>query len=75
MTIPRDPAASDPDDYVASPCIRICQMDSDRRLCTGCLRTIAEITGWGSMTADARRAVLAALPARRPPASRRWLGF
>lgn len=66
MTLPRDPAASDPDDYVASPCIRICQMDAARQYCTGCYRTIGEITAWGGMDAAGRRAILADLPNRRP---------
>lgn len=54
----------DPDDYVKSPCVRICQLDARRTHCLGCLRTLEEITRWGGMTPDQRRAVLAALPGR-----------
>jgi len=55
----------DPDDYVPSPCVRQCTLDRKGRFCTGCRRTLAEITGWGSMSPDERRAVLAALAERR----------
>jgi hypothetical protein len=34
-------------------------------LCIGCGRTLAEIGGWLSMTADERRRVMDNLPARR----------
>lgn len=33
----------------ASPCRRQCQL-SERRVCTGCGRTAAEISGWRAMT-------------------------
>jgi len=49
-----------------SPCIRVCVMDVERRFCTGCRRTIDEIARWWGMTDDQKRAVLAALPERRP---------
>ena len=50
---------------LASPCINVCQMDSASGLCSGCFRTIAEITVW-SRTDDAERArILAAVVKRR----------
>ena len=54
---------------VPSPCISVCVMDADGVLCTGCFRTLAEIAAWGTLDADAKRRILAALPARE--ASRR----
>ena len=39
---------------IASPCINVCKMDAPSGLCTGCLRTIDEITVW-SRVDDARR--------------------
>ncbi len=42
---------------VASPCVQVCALDDDD-ICTGCQRTAAEITRWGRMDNDERRAVL-----------------
>ena len=56
---------------VASPCIKICQVDPLRRICNGCLRTLDEIGGWTTMGAGERAWVMADLPRRRqvaPPA-------
>lgn len=50
---------------VASPCISVCVLDEKTGWCTGCFRTIDEIAVWGLLEDDAKRAVLAALPARR----------
>ncbi|NKX46274.1 DUF1289 domain-containing protein [Roseicyclus persicicus] len=52
-------------DEIESPCIKICVVHPETRTCTGCLRTIDEITAWSRMSVDARRAVMAELPARR----------
>lgn len=54
-----------------SPCIDICQIHPEARLCVGCLRTIDEIAAWGAMSADARAAILAELPGRAPRLTRR----
>jgi predicted Fe-S protein YdhL (DUF1289 family) len=40
-------------------------MDAAGVLCLGCFRTLDEIAVWSVLDADAKRAVLAALPARR----------
>jgi len=48
-----------------SPCTKLCVMDPQSGLCRGCLRTLAEIAGWGGMSDAERQAVLAALPERR----------
>ena len=53
-------------DEVESPCVRICVIHPETRLCTGCLRSIDEITNWTKMGAEARRAVMEELPARAP---------
>ncbi|MBX9796279.1 DUF1289 domain-containing protein [Sphingomonas sp.] len=50
---------------VPSPCVNICQIDERRGLCIGCARTMDEIGGWTSGTPEWRRAVMAALPARK----------
>ena len=52
-------------DDVASPCINVCRMNPDSKLCEGCFRTLDEIAGWSALSADEKRAVLVKLPARR----------
>jgi predicted Fe-S protein YdhL (DUF1289 family) len=52
-------------DGVPSPCISICQMDQATGLCAGCLRTLDEIASWSVYGDDEKRAVLAAVAARR----------
>lgn len=49
---------------IASPCNRVCTIDRASRLCTGCLRSIDEITLWTRMTDADRAALMAELPAR-----------
>jgi predicted Fe-S protein YdhL (DUF1289 family) len=49
---------------VESPCIKLCLVHPEARLCLGCYRTIEEIAAWSSMTPEARRAVMAELPGR-----------
>ena len=56
--------AMPPADYVASPCISVCVLDATGRYCLGCFRTLDEIAAWGTLDADAKRCVLALLPAR-----------
>jgi predicted Fe-S protein YdhL (DUF1289 family) len=51
-------------DEIESPCVKICVVHPESRLCTGCLRTIDEIGAWSKMTPEARREVMAELPSR-----------
>jgi predicted Fe-S protein YdhL (DUF1289 family) len=52
-------------DEVRSPCVNVCCMNESTGFCDGCFRTIDEIAGWSQFNAADKRAVLAALPARR----------
>jgi predicted Fe-S protein YdhL (DUF1289 family) len=52
------------DAEVASPCVGVCQMDALGQLCTGCLRTLDEISAWRSLEGPGKLAVWA-LIARR----------
>ena len=47
-----------------SPCIKICALDA-AGVCTGCLRTLAEIASWTSMTSAQQLQLLAVLEERR----------
>ncbi len=51
-------------DEVESPCIKICVVHPESRLCTGCLRSIDEIGAWSRMSPDERRDIMAELPSR-----------
>lgn len=58
-------------DEVQSPCVRICVVHPEARLCTGCLRSIDEITRWSKMSNAERAEVMEALPARAGQLSKR----
>ena len=58
-------------DEVPSPCVKICVVHPETRLCTGCLRTIEEIGAWSRMSAEERRSIIDTLESRRPALSRR----
>ncbi|WP_227269754.1 DUF1289 domain-containing protein [Roseobacter weihaiensis] len=56
---------------IESPCIKVCVIHAESRLCTGCLRSIDEITMWSKMTPEARRAVIEVLPSRQGQLTKR----
>ena len=56
---------------VDSPCVKICVIHPEERLCVGCYRSIDEIATWSRMSAEERRAVIADLPSRAPKLARR----
>tara|TARA_R110002126_G_scaffold28561_3_gene95247 strand:- start:493 stop:726 length:234 start_codon:yes stop_codon:yes gene_type:complete len=49
---------------IESPCVRICVVHPETRLCTGCARSIDEIGRWSRMTPEERTAIMAELPKR-----------
>jgi predicted Fe-S protein YdhL (DUF1289 family) len=51
---------------IESPCVRVCVVHPEARICTGCFRTVDEIARWSKMTAEERREIMAALPDRAP---------
>jgi len=55
-----------PEKEVASPCVGVCELQPETRLCAGCLRTVAEITEWRNASAHRRVEILAAVADRRP---------
>ncbi|MFN3147800.1 MAG: DUF1289 domain-containing protein [Paracoccaceae bacterium] len=58
-------------DEIASPCVKVCVVHPESRLCVGCHRTMDEIAGWSRMTPEERARVMAELPGRGPQLSRR----
>lgn len=58
-------------DEIQSPCVKLCVIHPEERLCVGCLRSIDEISGWSRLTPDARAAIMADLPGRAPRLQKR----
>ncbi len=57
---------------IESPCIRVCVVHPETRLCTGCARSIDEIGRWSRMPAEERSRIMAELPTREAaPKTRR----
>lgn len=57
---------------IESPCVQLCTIHPETRLCLGCARSIDEITAWSRLAPEARRAIMAELPSRQPrPEGRR----
>ena len=49
---------------VASPCVNICIVHPHANICTGCFRTIDEISSWSNMSETERRGIIKELPNR-----------
>lgn len=58
-------------DEIDSPCIRVCVVHPEARICTGCLRSIEEIAEWARMSSEQRTRIIDELPARKPLIQRR----
>ncbi len=56
---------------IESPCVRVCVVHPEARICTGCMRTMEEIAQWSRMPPEKRRAVMDELPSREPLLRRR----
>ncbi|HEU4985692.1 MAG TPA: DUF1289 domain-containing protein [Rhizobiaceae bacterium] len=56
---------------IESPCILVCSIDMKTGYCFGCGRTREEISGWLTMSASERRAIMETLPARLATVERR----
>lgn len=53
-------------DEIDSPCIKLCVVHPEERLCVGCYRTIEEISHWSRFTPAERAVIMADLPERAP---------
>ncbi|MBJ6370653.1 DUF1289 domain-containing protein [Sedimentitalea arenosa] len=58
-------------DEIDSPCINVCVVHPVERICTGCLRSIDEISRWSRMTPEERAEITASLPERAPRLAKR----
>ncbi len=48
-----------------SPCIRVCKIDAQNGLCTGCLRTLDEIAAWSRLDDTAKSRIYSDLELRK----------
>ena len=53
-------------DEIESPCVKICVIHPEARICTGCLRSIDEITQWSRLSHETRSEIMQTLAERRP---------
>ncbi len=49
---------------IQSPCIKVCVMNPQAGICSGCGRTLDEIARWGTMSDAERARVMSALKER-----------
>ncbi|AZD06532.1 hypothetical protein C4K26_1110 [Pseudomonas chlororaphis] len=63
---------TEPEKPVRSPCVSICALDDDD-ICTGCQRTVSEITRWSRMDNAERREVLALCHERAKSSGVLWM--
>ncbi len=56
---------------VKSPCVSVCALNA-QDICEGCFRSGIEISRWGTMTNDERRAVLRECTERARQMGRVW---
>ena len=49
---------------VATPCVKVCTLDSAAGICLGCGRMLGEIERWLRLSDDERARIMAELPAR-----------
>lgn len=48
----------------SSPCVKVCIIDPQTKLCEGCGRTLAEIAQWARLSETERLTIMARLPER-----------
>ena len=56
---------------IESPCVDICVIDRETKLCLGCKRTGDEIARWSIMSPEERRDIMAVLPERQAESKKR----
>lgn len=56
---------------IATPCVKICEIDREARICIGCYRTVTEIGLWTRMSDEERAEIMAELPSRADRVRRR----
>ena len=49
---------------IESPCVKICMIHPDAKICVGCYRSTDEIASWGRLSVKERAEIMAKLPDR-----------
>lgn len=52
-------------DEIESPCVKVCLIHPEARICLGCHRTPEEIAGWSRLDPAERRAIMEVLASRK----------
>tara|TARA_Y200000002_G_scaffold284511_1_gene238508 strand:- start:520 stop:744 length:225 start_codon:yes stop_codon:yes gene_type:complete len=50
---------------IESPCVKICVIHSEHKLCLGCFRTRDEIAKWSDFTSAIRKKIMGSLKNRK----------
>lgn len=58
-------------DEIQSPCVKLCVVHPEERICVGCFRSIDEIGSWSRLSPEARAQIMAELPSRAPRLQKR----
>ncbi len=58
----------DTDISLTSPCVGVCQINTQTKFCLGCYRTLREVAHWSRYGDDEKRAVLISLRERQAEA-------
>ncbi|NPD19271.1 DUF1289 domain-containing protein [Alterinioella nitratireducens] len=56
---------------VESPCVKICVVHPNARICIGCFRSVEEITQWSRMSSAERARIMDELPNRKGQVAQR----
>jgi predicted Fe-S protein YdhL (DUF1289 family) len=61
-------------DEIESPCINVCVLHPQAKLCIGCFRSADEITQWSRISPEMRREIMDTLPEREHTIPKKRLG-
>lgn len=56
---------------IQSPCVKLCVVHPEARICVGCFRSIDEIASWSRLTPAERSTIMADLPTRASTLTKR----
>jgi hypothetical protein len=58
-------------DEIESPCVKLCIIHSVEKVCSGCYRSLDEISRWSQMSAEERTNIITELPLRSAALNKR----